>query len=122
MQRKTIVILGCSVLALAMIGASVLLGLSGEGQINITERIATTDQTEFKEQVTTETRAVVPNGGLTPQGSDPVPEPPKPIPEAPPQDAASSTDAEGGDVEGTTEESPVTEEISEPVVEETPAP
>ncbi len=105
--------LGGLVVGAGVIGLSVFFAFSDDGQIDVNNRIRGADQKDFKQEVLPETRAVVPNGGLTPQGDGPVPEPPKPVPEVPQEDTASSTEggataveAEGALDVGTVEEVP----------------
>ncbi len=100
-----------AVLVVASItGASVYFAKNGGGEINVNERISTTNQQDFIKPVQQDTRAVVPNGGLRPQTGD-VPRPPEPAPVAPVE--ASTTEASA------TSTAPIAEEGT---VQETPTP
>lgn len=75
-----------------IIGLSVYFALSGGGEIDINGKIKDVDQSGFETQVLPDTRAVVPNGGLRPQGGEETPQPPAPEPTPTPEPEASSTD------------------------------
>lgn len=78
-MKKKLIYSGIAVILVGfVIALSVYFARSGGGEININDRIRSTDQTKFEHEVLPDTRAVLPNGGLHPQGGAPVPQPPAP--------------------------------------------
>jgi flagellar basal body-associated protein FliL len=108
MQKSTVIlVVSFTVVALAAIGASVYLALSGEGQINVNQKIIEVDHSTLKEEVNPNTQATQPNGGLRPQ-TEAVQDP---APVAPPSEPISTTTATtteegGGEDEGNEGEAP----------------
>lgn len=95
MKQKLFIALG-TILGFALVGGlSYYFARSGGGPIDVNQKITTTDQQGFAQEVLPDTRAVVPNGGLRPQGGAPVAVPPEPEPQAPAtttETAATSTE------------------------------
>ena len=90
MNKKILVILGGLVFLGGVAGLTVYLALHGGGEVDINGRIRATDQSHFTQPVLPDTRAIVPNGGLHPQGNEATPQPPSPVP-VPAPVVASST-------------------------------
>jgi hypothetical protein len=102
-MKRNLIIAGIVVLGAALVGGlSYYFARSGGGPIDVNEKITTTDQQGFAQEVLPDTRAVVPNGGLRPQGSSPVVAPPEPAP-APAEEATTTeetaSDEAGAEVE-----------------------
>ena len=91
-MKKKLIYSGIAVILVGfVIALSVYFARSGGGEININDRIRSTDQTKFEHEVLPDTRAVLPNGGLHPQGGESVPKPP--APQAPIQSVSSTSPA-----------------------------
>ena len=81
MNKKILIILAGCVFLVGVAGLTVYLALHGGGEVDINGRIRATDQSHFAQPVLPDTRAIVPNGGLHPQGADATPLPsPAPAP------------------------------------------
>ncbi len=103
MKQKIIIAAAVLLGALAVGGLSYYFAQSGGGQIDVNHKITTTDQQGFEREVLPDTRAVVPNGGLRPQGAAPVVEPPAPEPI--PTEEATTTEEAASSTESAAESS-----------------